>query len=165
MTRRVQVAAYMSVLASLSFVAVYRWTHALPRVAERSAAIGSAADAPLGRDDTDSTFAELEATIVSNDAFRLANAPASVRFDPAAEVRIGTLPSGSPAARPTLTLKAIVGGPPWLGVVDGIPGQPPGTIVSDGSAFEKLTVRSVTRDSIIIQGPDTAWVLSFRRRF
>jgi hypothetical protein len=63
-----------------------------------------------------------------------------------------------------MTLKAIVGGPPWQAVVDGIPGQAQGTIVRAGAAFDKLVARAVTRDSVIIQGPDTAWVLTFRRR-
>ncbi|MDB4878547.1 MAG: hypothetical protein JWM41_4993 [Gemmatimonadetes bacterium] len=62
-----------------------------------------------------------------------------------------------------MTLKAIVGGPPWEAIVDGIPGQPPGTVVRSGSTLDKLAVRSVTRDSVVIQGPDTTWVLSFRR--
>ena len=29
--------------------------------------------------------------------------------------------------------------------------------------FDKLVARAVTRDSVVIQGPDTTWVLGFRR--
>jgi hypothetical protein len=67
------------------------------------------------------------------------------------------------AMRPVFALKAIVGGPPWQAIVDGIPGQPSGTIVSNGMTIGKLTIRGVTRDSVVIQGPDTTWVLTFRR--
>ncbi|HSQ31482.1 MAG TPA: hypothetical protein VLN49_16615 [Gemmatimonadaceae bacterium] len=102
--------------------------------------------------------------IVSNDPFRLTNAPALVRYDPKSESSVPTAAVAAPPVRPVMTLKAIVGGPPWQAIVDGLPGQPPGTIVRAGNAFDKLVARAVTRDSVVIQGPDTTWVLSFRRR-
>jgi hypothetical protein len=61
-------------------------------------------------------------------------------------------------------LKAIIGGPPWQAVIDGIPGQPPGTIAGTGARFDKLVVRSVTRDTVVVQGPDTTWSLGFKGR-
>jgi hypothetical protein len=100
--------------------------------------------------------------IVTNDPFRLSNSPPSVRFDPESD--------GAPAAglvsqpRPNLILRAIVGGPPWQAVIDGLPGQPPGTLARAGSKFDRLVVRTVTRDSVIVQGADTAWTLAFRGR-
>ena len=102
--------------------------------------------------------------IVSNDPFRLTNTPALVRYDPKAEGAVATTSVAAPPIRPVMTLKAIVGGPPWQAIVDGLPGQPPGTVVRAGNAFDKLVARAVTRDSVVIQGPDTTWVLSFRRR-
>ena len=102
--------------------------------------------------------------IVSNDPFRLTNTPALVRYDPKAEGAAPTTVVAAPPIRPVMTLKAIVGGPPWQAIVDGLPGQPPGTVVRAGNAFDKLIARAVTRDSVVIQGPDTTWVLSFRRR-
>lgn len=114
---------------------------------------------------SDSSLADAEELTVANDLFRLSNTPASVRYDPANDGNALGLGSASPPPlRPTLVLKAIVGGPPWQAVIDGIPGQPAGTIARDGAKFDKLTVRAVTRDSVIVQGPDTAWVLSFRGR-
>ena len=118
---------------------------------------------------TDSPTTDLDSVadaIVANDMFRLANAPASVRYDPNGERR-GTATAASPRpapVRPIMTLRAIVGGPPWQAVVDGIPGRAPGTIVRAGSEFDRLVARRVTRDSVIIQGPDTTWVLTFQRR-
>jgi hypothetical protein len=112
---------------------------------------------------TDDALAGVEEAIVTNDPFRLSNSPSAVRYDPAE----GVTPSGvamSPQPRPTLVLKAIVGGPPWQAIIDGIPGQPSGTLAQTGSKFDRLTVRSITRDSVIVVGTDTAWVLSFRAR-
>ena len=53
-----------------------------------------------------------------------------------------------------------MGGPPWQAVIDGIPGLPAGTVVRSGNVFDKLTIRSVTRDSVFVQTPDTAWFLT-----
>ncbi len=162
MTSRTHAALLAGALMSFGVVAAYRWRHALPAATARSFGI-AAVLRPLSNV-PDSVLDDFESTITSNDPFRLSNEPASVRYDPSVDALPGAPSLSAAQLRPQLILKAIVGGPPWQAIVDGIPGQPPGTIVRSGLAFDKLTVRSVTRDSIIIQGPDTTWVLSFRRR-
>src|SRR5689334_9900 len=88
---------------------------------------------------TDSALAEAEDLAVTNDPFRLSNTPPDVRYDLASEGVPGApRPYVPPPVRPTFALKAIVGGPPWSAVVDGIPGQPAGTVVRQGAQFEKL---------------------------
>jgi hypothetical protein len=112
---------------------------------------------------SDDSLSGAEDAIVGNDPFRLSNSPPAVRYDPAADAA----PAGAlitPQLRPSLVLKAIVGGPPWQAVIDGIPGHPSGTLARAGSKFDRLTVRVVTRDSVVVQGMDTSWVLSFRAR-
>ena len=118
------------------------------------------------RTTADAAVESAENATVSNDAFRLANEPAAVRYDPNDDARASRAAMAPPPApiRPTMTLKAIVGGPPWQAVVDGLPGRPPGTIVRVGASFDRLVARRVTRDSVFIQGPDTSWVLTFQRR-
>jgi hypothetical protein len=113
---------------------------------------------------SDSALEEAEALAVTNDPFRLSNSPPDVRFDPVNEGAMGGHVAAPPLVRPAFVLKAIVGGPPWNAVVDGIPGQPSGTVAQQGARYDKLVVRSITRDSVIIQGPDTTWVLRFGRR-
>jgi hypothetical protein len=120
------------------------------------------AHAPERPQPTDSALDDAQDATVANDPFRLANEPPSVRYDPSADGVIASAPV--PLVRPTLTLKAIIGGPPWQAVIDGIPGQPPGTIAGPGVRFDKLVIRSVSRDSVVVQGPDTSWVLGFRGR-
>lgn len=143
-------------------IGVLRWRSALVTASVDSPVIRARAysdihpDGPPLRDAAD--------LIVSNDPFRLTNTPALVRYDPKAESSAPTTAVAAPPIRPIMTLKAIVGGPPWQAIVDGLPGQPPGTVVHAGSAFDKLVARAVTRDSVVIQGPDTTWVLSFQRR-
>jgi len=143
---------------ALTVVGAIRWREAVPRVGHQSIPIGLLKESPGELVET--TLIEVEERIVSNDPFRLSNSPSSIRYSPSSD-NVGFSASGP--LRPNLTLKAIVGGPPWQAIVDGIPGQQQGTLVRAGSAFDKLIARAVTRDSVVIQGPDTTWVLSFRR--
>ncbi|MEP6493401.1 MAG: hypothetical protein ABJF01_12030 [bacterium] len=147
----------------LAGVAGVRWRAAVPVQNSVPASV-----VPLRRVTAlvgDDSLAAAEDVVVTNDPFRLSNSAPTVRYDPATD---GTGPGGVVAApaplRPVLVLKAIVGGPPWEAVIDGFPGHPDGTIAQQGSRFDKLVVRAVTRDSVIVQAPDTSWVLSFRRR-
>ena len=112
----------------------------------------------------DDSLAEAAANTAANDPFRLVNRPASVRYDAKLEGGMGVpgLAAYVPP-RPQLFVKAIIGGPPWQAIVDGLPGQQPGMIVRTGNTFDKLTVRSVGRDTVVIQAPDTTWKLTLTR--
>ncbi|MEO8623802.1 MAG: hypothetical protein ABI625_22165 [bacterium] len=112
---------------------------------------------------TDDSLTEAAGSMVANDPFRLVNRPSSIRFDARTEGGGPGSPPPSPPYRPSMTVKAIVGGPPWQAIVDGLPGQPPGTIVRSGSTFDKLIVRNVGRDTVVIQAPDTVWKLTLMR--
>lgn len=92
--------------------------------------------------------------------FRLSRLPSDV---PYSRITLSAPPAPPPAPRPTLVLKGIVGGPPWQAVIDGLPGAPPGSVVREGGVFGKLTIRSVTRDTVVIQAPDTVWHLTLSR--
>jgi hypothetical protein len=162
MKTNVIVSALIGSSLCASGVAWLRWqqlaTGGLP---DRSGIASLRSSAPRIQADS---LADAEDAIVTNDPFRLSNSPAAVRYDPASDGQIIGILAGPPQPRPTLVLKAIVGGPPWQAVIDGIPGQPPGTVARAGSRFDRFTVRVVTRDSVIVQGVDTSWVLSFRAR-
>ena len=161
MNARFGYAVAVATCATLAAAGAVRWYAAKP-IGDRSPA-QIVPVANLRDDSLETTIAAAEDVIVANDPFRLANEPALVRYDPANESDVATTIAGSARVRPNLILKAIVGGPPWQAVIDGLPGQPPNTVVRAGTAYDKLVARAVTRDSVVIQGPDTAWVLSFRR--
>jgi hypothetical protein len=153
-------AVFVGVLAPIGAV---RWHGALPVVQPSVTTLPNAVRAGPSAA-ADSLFDDAEDLMVSNDPFRLANEPAAVRYDPQHESLAAGASAPPPAPiRPKLVLKAIVGGPPWQAIVDGIPGQPSGTIVRAGSTFDKLTTRAVTQERVVIQGPDTTWTLSFRK--
>ena len=161
---RQKVSYALAGVAFLGLIAVgtSRWRSALPEAFPQQLPIRTSARQPTISRDRE--LAEAEELIVSNDPFRLANEPTAVRYDPAREdAPAAATQVGLPRLRPNMVLKAVIGGPPWQAIVDGIPGQPPGTIVRAGSTFDQIVVRAVTRDSIIIKGADTTWILSFRR--
>ncbi|MDB4913034.1 MAG: hypothetical protein JWM95_678 [Gemmatimonadetes bacterium] len=112
---------------------------------------------------SDDSIAEAAGNAVANDPFRLANRPSAMRFDARTEGGGPGAVLPPPPVRPAFVLRAIVGGPPWQAIVDGIPGQPSGTIVRTGGVFDKLTVRTITRDTVVIQAPDTTWKLTIKR--
>jgi hypothetical protein len=149
--------ALMAASAFAAAVAAIQWTR-VDTVASRNVAVSEkpVAATRLSAD----SLAHAEDAIVTNDPFRLSNSPPVVRFDATTEAD----PASAMAApsRPVLVLKAIVGGPPWQAVIDGLPGQPPGALARAGSRFDRLTIHAVTRDSVIVHGADTSWILAFR---
>jgi hypothetical protein len=150
---------------ALSGVAVWRWQHALDDVnsVHASPVMNSRARTVVLVDED--SVADAANSVAEGDPFRLSNVPAFVAYSPTQDG--GGL--GAPAAplvvriRPTLLLKGIIGGPPWQAIVDGIPGQTPGAIVRPGMAFDKLVIRSISRDTVLVQGPDTSWKLTLGR--
>ena len=64
--------------------------------------------------------------------------------------------------RPILVLKAIVGGPPWTAVLGGVPGQRGDVLIGEGARVDSLEVRRISRDHVVLSGPDTTWVLALK---
>ena len=98
------------------------------------------------------------------DPFRVANRPSLVRYGSASPTATAGQLASMHDVRPTMTVRAIAGGPPWHALIDGMPGQTHPTLVGPGTTVAKLTVRRITRDSVVIRGADTTWVLTFARR-
>jgi hypothetical protein len=101
-------------------------------------------------------------TTTEQDPFRLSRTPSDVPYVPKRAAPAAPAPA-APAFRPTLVLKGIIGGPPWQAILDGIPGEPAGTVVSAGRTFERLVIRAITRDTVVVQAPDTVWHLTLSK--
>jgi len=69
-----------------------------------------------------------------------------------------------PASRPQLTLRGLVGGPPWDLLIEGIPGRDGAAVLRVGQTVNGYRVRAVRRDTVIVAGPDTTWKLTLRRQ-
>ena len=158
--RRPRIELLLSLVALLlALAAAHRWRSALPPLGIVTPPIGTTAILPPSV--RPESLDDLVDLTIGNDPFRLSGQPSSVPYVRSTAPQTAAVPSAPP--RPALSLKAIVGGPPWQAILDGIPGQASGTIVSGGSKFDKLRVRSVSRDSVIVEGLDTVWKLTLAR--
>lgn len=71
-----------------------------------------------------------------------------------------------PPAQPTfaLTLKAVVGGPPWLAVVTGLPGTEGERVIRPGDRFDELLVGAIGHDVVLFSTADSSWRLTLAPR-
>ena len=107
-------------------------------------------------------FAAAERTAARN-PFRLDRRPSSVAFSSALEGLPLPPPPPQRSPKPALSLAGILGGPPWEALVDGIPGREGSVLIRRGERLGDLTVRSVSRDTVIIAGQDTVWRLTLKK--
>ena len=105
-------------------------------------------------------LARAAAVTVQRDPFRLARRPSDVAYSP----DLAGAPPPPPAPpKPTLTLKGVVGGPPWQAVLEGIPGRDGGVLLGKGDTLGGLKVQAVGPDTVVVRGMDTTWKLTVKR--
>jgi hypothetical protein len=149
--------------ALLATVAWRRWTRA---------SVAMAAPAPVSppvrnalRTFSAASLDSFADFATSYDPFRLAGAPATVRFEAVPGSRSSAGATPMPATdryRPLLVVRAI-SGPPWIALIEGIPGKANLTLVRADGTYDRLRVRSITRDTVVMEGPDTTWTLPIKR--
>ena len=100
----------------------------------------------------------LVAVAVRRDLFRPQRRPSSVAYDPARLV-VAEVPR---APKPALAVVGIVGGTGGSAVIEGFPGVDGWRVVYRGDVVAGLRIRTIGRDSVVIIGMDTVWVLRIR---
>lgn len=90
--------------------------------------------------------------------FRLERRPTSVRFG-SLESELAPEDVQVHVDRPRLTLAGIVGGPPWMVLVEGIPGRESGAVLIQGEEINGFRLEHVHGDTAVLIGIDTTWVL------
>jgi len=103
-------------------------------------------------------LASLASSVVARDPFRLDRRPSRVAYG--TEPPAPTTPS-DPSRRPRLLLSGVFG-PPWQAVLEGVPGREGSVVARVGDVFGELRVRSIRRDTVVVQGADTTWKLTVR---
>lgn len=157
MTDRILVPGIVAAWTFAAAIAVYRWERPLASPATVMTQVGRVT--AVRTDAAFDTVDLLPDGIIARDPFRIARVPASVPFgySPPASSEQASRP------HPAITLRGIVGGPPWQAILDGLPGQAAGTVVGQGFSTDSLLVKRITRDSVVIVGPDTTWILLIGR--
>jgi hypothetical protein len=106
-------------------------------------------------------FAMTAEQTTAHDLFRLARKPSSISF--------GTpdLPPTPPAPPATpfqsLTLKGILGGPPWQAIFAGVPNRGDNVVARVGDTLAGLRVTRIRHDGVVLKGRDTLLTLTFTR--
>ncbi|HEU0013974.1 MAG TPA: hypothetical protein VFQ45_09840 [Longimicrobium sp.] len=165
MTRRLEAMLWALALA-LALGGWLRWRAAEPDAAPLSEAL-AAAPAPPARVPR-ARLEEAARLVAAGNPFRLERAPAPIGFGAPAVPGMPGMPDGPPVfappppPRPELRITGIVG-PPWQAMLEGVPGRQEAVVVRRGDVLGDLRVRSVTRESAVIAGPDTTWTLTVRR--
>lgn len=100
-------------------------------------------------------------SVTRSDPFRLERRPSSVAFGREMEGESAAPPQPTPP-KPELSLVGIVGGPPWVALIDGIPGRSGSVLVHAGDTLAGLRVRTLGPKGVTITGVDTTWKLTLR---
>jgi hypothetical protein len=120
---------------------------------------------PVRAAGTDSGAQSLDSAakaIALSDPFRLERAPSAVPYS-AEEERAPVAPPPPKPPKPKLALVGIVGGPPWVALLDGVPGQNGSVLLHAGDTIAGLRVRTLGPNGITITGLDTTWKLTLER--
>jgi hypothetical protein len=73
------------------------------------------------------------------------------------------VPAPMTPGRPRLTLRGVLGGPPWDALIEGIPGREGAVVMRAGETQAGVTIRAIRRDTVLARGFDTTWALTLAR--
>ncbi len=91
----------------------------------------------------------------------LAYDPMDARVD--VVVAVDPVPSPPPEPvrppAPALMLRGVVGGPPWMALLEGVPGQTGAVMLAQGDTLGMLRVVRVMADAVVLRDADSTWTL------
>lgn len=102
------------------------------------------------------------AALRNRNPFRIERSPTAVRFGSPPVVVPPPIPDPTPP-RPQPVLAGIVGGPPWLAVIEGIPGREAGVLLAEGEEVGGVRLERLRGDTAVLSSQDTTWVLVPKR--
>jgi hypothetical protein len=92
---------------------------------------------------------------VARAPFRLGTGRSLLRFG---ETPPEPRPVDGVALYPDVRVSAIVGGPPWQAVLQGVPGVTGDVVVRRGDRVGELSIGAITVTSVRLVSPDTSWL-------
>jgi hypothetical protein len=101
--------------------------------------------------------------IVERDPFRPDRLQAPLPYSPLADGMPAPPPPPPAPPKPALVLRGTIGGPKWEALLEGIPGRQGSTLVRQGDTLGGLTLRRISRDTVVVRGMDTTWTLTVKR--
>jgi hypothetical protein len=117
---------------------------------------------PAVRRAAEGVLAGAARTVVERNPFRLDRRPATVAFGAMAGMTEMEAYADPEPEHPAPVVRGIVGGPPWEALLEGIPGRDGSLLVRPGDVLGELRVRSISRDTVVVQGTDITWKLTLK---
>lgn len=159
--RHLQHGLWVSALAP-GVGAVVGWENGAPRAtSSESLVVGRPGAAPISRTIPSDSIDDAASATSDHDPFRLTREPSAVPYDANGEVVTTAQPA---PPKPPLALSGIVG-PPWVAVLEGVPGRTGSVLAKVGDTLARpplmlLVVHWIGRDTVVVRGADTTWTLT-----
>jgi hypothetical protein len=151
--------------AALSVGAVAGWMDGTPHVAlPEHRAIARQAAAAIPHIVAGDVIDDAAGATSDHDPFRLTREPSAVPYDAGQDGPPVTAPP--PPPKPPLALSGIVG-PPWVAVLEGVPGRTGSVLAKPGDTLSRLPLtllilHRIWHDTVVVRGADTTWTLTVR---
>jgi hypothetical protein len=153
---RAALALLWSLAIAAGFAAVSAWkSAAAPALVATSWGTTNGSPAPTR---TTPNLTVAFARLQERNPFRFDRRPALVRYDPWQPPTM--IATAQVASRPIPVVTGILGGPPWLAVVEGLPGEEAGVVLGIGDKLSGYTVRAIRGDTVVIATEDTVFRLT-----
>jgi hypothetical protein len=149
----------LSVSCIAGVAAVRTWVRPLGESEGQLAFLSTTRSWILDNEQDPDTLLRMTADVVERDPFRLSRRPSAVRFSMSNEP-VEHLPRPQ---RPQVVVSGVVGGPPWIAVLTGLPSRDGPVVVRPGDVFGSLVIKSIARELVVVSAPDTVWRLAVRR--
>ena len=134
-----------------AIVAGARFASAHPIGDVRRNAVRADRALPLATD----SVAQWSLTVIRGNPFSVRRRPPSSRYGEEAPEIIAV----EQPMRPALTLQGTIGGPPWQGLLSGVPGAGSVIVVRPGDRVLDLRVSAIHRDTVILTANDSLFLL------
>lgn len=138
------------------FAAIWIWSRPIPSVHTQIDLVPHGSS-ELGRIDIQSVR-RAAVELRNRNPFRMERRPTSVRFGSAEVAQVAEVVEVHDH-RPNLVLSGIIGGPPWIALIEGIPGREIGVALVQGEEVNGIRLERLQGDTAILSGLDTTWVL------
>lgn len=105
------------------------------------------------------TLAATRAILDERNPFRVDRSHPTVRWGSIPE-DIGEPSEEVPVApRPSLELGGVIGGPPWLVLIEGFPGREEGVLMQENDDVDGIRFAEIRADTVVLTSADTTWRL------
>lgn len=72
----------------------------------------------------------------------------------------GTIPGAVSAPAVQISLRGILGGPPWTAVLTGVPGAPGAVVLRVGDTIAGFSIVRIRRDTVVVRGAGSVYTLT-----